>query len=319
MTNIRVVCLVLTIGTSSCVASAGTLYLDPMFGVQKTSNLVYGQGLIDNGNALLDLKLDIYQPTDIGVAVPESRPTIMWIHGGGWEGGTKRSVNQEEEWVPRGYNVVSIEYRLLGDNVPLTTGPADDFPFLGFLGPPGITSTVNASLEDGALALEWLHANANTYGIDTKRIGVAGISAGAVNALVLGHLVEPENVEIKAVISVSGALFNFTNPFTPGGPPTMLITGENDKTLPPEFGVLTRDLMNEAGIANEFYLEPDTGHLPNWDVVIDGQTLSEHGVDFLYQNVALVPEPSTFALGALAMMIIFGAVARRRTVRRFGS
>lgn len=314
MRNIKVVCLVLIMGTSSYVARAGTLYLDPMFGVQKTSNLVYGQGLVDNGNALLDLKLDIYQPTDIGVAVPESRPTIMWIHGGGWEGGTKRSVNQEEEWVPRGYNVISIEYRLLGDNPPLTTGPADDFAFLGLVGPPGITSTVNASLEDGALALEWLYANADTYGIDTNRIGVAGISAGAVNALALGHLVQLENVEIKAVISVSGALFNDPNPFTPGGPPTMLITGEKDPTLPPVFQMLTRDLMNEAGVVNEFYLQPDTGHLPNWDVLIDGQTLSQHGIDFLYQNLALVPEPSTFALGALAVMIMLGTAARRRVV-----
>ena len=314
MRNIKVVCLVLIMATSSYVARAGTLYLDPMFGVQKTSNLVYGQGLVDNGNALLDLKLDIYQPTDIGVAVPESRPTIMWIHGGGWEGGTKRSVNQEEEWVPRGYNVISIEYRLLGDNPPLTTGPADDFAFLGLVGPPGITSTVNASLEDGALALEWLYANADTYGIDTNRIGVAGISAGAVNALALGHLVQLENVEIKAVISVSGALFNDPNPFTPGGPPTMLITGEKDPTLPPVFQMLTRDLMNEAGVVNEFYLQPDTGHLPNWDVLIDGQTLSQHGIDFLYQNLALVPEPSTFALGALAVMIMLGTAARRRVV-----
>ena len=121
----------LAVSANSKFALAGTLYLDPMFGVQKTSNLVYGQGLVDNGNALLDLKLDVYQPTDIGVAVPGSRPTVMWIHGGGWQKGTKRSVHQEDEWVSRGYNLIYIEYRLLGDNVPLTTVPADDFTFLG--------------------------------------------------------------------------------------------------------------------------------------------------------------------------------------------
>jgi acetyl esterase/lipase len=285
-----------------------------MFGVQKTSNLVYGQGLVDNGNALLDLKLDIYQPTDIGVVVPESRPTIMWIHGGGWEKGTKGSVNQEEVWVPRGYNVVSIEYRLLGDNVPLTTGPADDFAFLELLGPPGITSTVNASLEDAALALEWLYANADTYGIDTDRIGVAGTSAGAVNAMAIGHLVQLENVEIKAVLSVSGAVFNDPNPFAPGGPPTMLITGEKDNTVPASLVELTRDLMNEAGVVNEFYLQPDTGHLPNWDVLIDGQTLSQHGIDFLYQNLAIVPEPTAIVLLATGLLCLSSAWAFRRVV-----
>lgn len=317
MTNLRVLCLVLTVGAGYHVAQADTVYLDPMFGVQQTSNTVYGQGLIDNGAGLLDLKLDVYQPTDIGVAVPESRPTILWIHGGGWEKGTKRSVNQKDEWVSRGYNIVSIDYRLLGDNPPLTTGPADAFAFLSLLGPPGITSEINASFEDATLALEWIYANADTYGIDTDRIGVAGISAGAVMALAMGHIVPTGNMELKAVVSVSGALFNDPSPFTPGGPPTMLITGEKDNTVPAVLVELTRDQMNEVGIMTEYYLQPNVGHLPNWDTVIDGQTLSQHGIDFLYENLAMVPEPTTIgllAIGSALYLVRVGRPSRRSAV-----
>lgn len=315
MRNIRVVCLVLAMGTSPYVASAGTLYLDPMFGVQKTSNIVYGQGLVDDGNALLDLKLDVYRPSNIGTAVPENRPTILWMHGGGWHKGKKEQVMQVDEWVSRGYNLVSINYRLLDDNPPLTTGPADPFAFLSIFGPPGIVSEVNASFEDASLALEWIYANAATYGFDTARVGVAGHSAGAIMALAMGHIVPEGSIEPKAVLSVAGALFNVTSPFTPGGPPTMLITGEKDNTVPTALVELTRDQMNEVGIMTEYYLQPNVGHQPNWDTVIDGETLSQHGIDFLYQNLAVVPEPSTFALGALAMMIMLGTVARRRAVR----
>lgn len=316
MTNIRVVCLVVTLGASSHVASAGTVYLDPMFGVQRTSNIVYGQGLIDNGAGLLDLDLDIYQPTDIGVAVPDSRPTILWMHGGGWHKGSKRQVHQEDEWVSRGYNLISINYRLLGDNPPLTTGPADPYAFLSIFGPPGIVSEVNASFEDAALALEWINANAETYGIDTARVGVAGHSAGAIMALAMGHIVPQGSIEPKAVLSVAGALFNVASPFSPDGPPTMLITGDKDNVVPYGLVGLTRDQMNEVGIMPEYYLQPDVGHQPRWDTIIDGETLSQHGINFLYNNLAVVPEASSIELLATGMLLLSSAWAVRRVVEQ---
>ncbi len=319
MTYLRILCLALILAVGYQVSQAEmTLYMDPMFGVQQTANLVYGQGAIDNGAGVKDLTLDVYQPTDIGVAVPESRPTMMWIHGGGWHKGTKRNPAQKDEWVSRGYNIVSISYRLAGDTPPLTAGPADDYPFLELLGDGqyghvvgGLTTVVNASLEDATLALDWIYANAETYGFDTDRIGIAGTSAGAVMALAMGHIVTTENVELKAVLSNVGALFNDPSPFTPDGPPTMLIAGDRDGTVPAAIVELTRDQMNEVGIETEYYLQPNTGHQTNWDTVFEGQTLSQHGVDFLYRNLALstVPEPtsSLFLVGAVGL-----ACMRRR-------
>jgi hypothetical protein len=53
------------------VASAGTLYQDPLFGVKTTSNLIYGTGRVNNGASSKNLTLDLYQPKKIGAtAVP---------------------------------------------------------------------------------------------------------------------------------------------------------------------------------------------------------------------------------------------------------
>ncbi len=186
--NSRILLLAMICVLSHTTAPAATIYQDVMYGVQKTSNLVYGTGLVNNGASSIDLKLDIYQPTDIGTPVLASRPTVMFMHGGGWVNGNKSGVNQANTWASRGYNVVSIDYRLLGDNPPLTTGPADAFTFLEFLGPPGIISEVNASLEDASLALAWMSDNASTYGIDTSRVALAGSSAGGVMSLALAYL-----------------------------------------------------------------------------------------------------------------------------------
>lgn len=314
MSNVRIFCLALTLGACSHVASAGILYFDPMFGVQKTSNIVYGQGVIDDGAGLLDLKLDVYRPTDIGTAVPESRPTILWMHGGGWAKGKKEQVMQVDEWVSRGYNLVSINYRLAGDNPPLTTGVADAFLFLSLWGDGGTASVVNASLEDAVLALDWINANADVYGFDTNRVGFAGHSAGAVNAIALGQLVDTGIIEPKAILSVAGAVFNGTNPFSPGGPPTMLITGTKDNTVPAGLVELTRDQMNEVGIMTEYYLQPDVGHQPNWDVVIDGETLSQHGIDFLYNNLAVVPEATPILLLATGLLCLASVGGVRRAI-----
>ncbi len=299
--------------TSSFAAS---LYLDPLFGVQKTSNITYGTGLVNNGGSSIDLKLDFYQPTDIGTPVPASRPTILFMHGGGWQGGNKNSVAQANVWVSRGYNVASINYRLLGNNPPLTTGPADDYSFLAFLGPPGIISAVNASIEDANLALDWLAANSASYGIDTSRVGLTGHSAGAVMSLILTYLDPSTSVQTRAVLSSLGALFNDPSPFDAGDPPAMLIAGETDLTVPAFFVSTTSQQMTAAGVENALYIQPSTAHSTNWNSVFDGQTLSQHGIDFWANNLALVSEPSTVTMTAMGMIFLllgcFVSTRRRR-------
>jgi len=97
----------------------------------------------------------------LDLCLPETstspRPLVAWIHGGGWEAGNKNSC-PAKVLVGRGYAVASIGYRLSQQAV---------YP---------------AQIEDCKAAVRWLRAHASEYGIDPKRIGVWGESAG-------GHLV----------------------------------------------------------------------------------------------------------------------------------
>lgn len=98
--------------------------------------------------------LDLYVPE----APPEKPlPLIVTVHGGGWSAGSKDGLLCY--WlVGHGYAAASLEYRFSQKAL---------FP---------------AQIQDCQAAIRWLRANGLRYGIDVRRIGVAGHSAG-------GHLV----------------------------------------------------------------------------------------------------------------------------------
>jgi acetyl esterase/lipase len=99
-------------------------------------------------------KLDLYLPEKAGES---PLPLVVWIHGGGWEGGNKEGC-PAVPLVGQGYAAASINYRLSQHAL---------FP---------------AQIEDCKAAIRWLRANAKKYSLDPDHIGVWGASAG-------GHLV----------------------------------------------------------------------------------------------------------------------------------
>ncbi len=99
------------------------------------------------------LLLDLYLPEKADGRLP----VVVWIHGGGWRGGSKNAC-RALYLSGKGYAVASIAYRLT---------PEATFP---------------AQIHDCKGAIRWLRANAKRYGLDPNRIGVWGSSAG-------GHLV----------------------------------------------------------------------------------------------------------------------------------
>jgi acetyl esterase/lipase len=102
----------------------------------------------------ISLKLDLYLPERRGEA---PRPLVVWVHGGGWRGGSKENTSALP-LLRRDYAVASIGYRL------------------------SQVATFPAQIEDCKAAIRWLRAHADEYELDTRRIGVWGASAG-------GHLV----------------------------------------------------------------------------------------------------------------------------------
>ncbi|HTM54666.1 MAG TPA: alpha/beta hydrolase [Pirellulales bacterium] len=114
----------------------------------------------------------------LDLAVPKDgrsgRPAIVVIHGGGWIEGDKSSFSTADHPMPgsirefarRGFVAATINYRLSRE------------------------ATYPAGLEDCRLAVRWLRAHAAEYGIDPKRIGAYGNSAGGHLALLLALMPE---------------------------------------------------------------------------------------------------------------------------------
>ena len=85
-------------------------------------------------------------------------PVIVFLHGGGWSGGTRTTGPDFSRYFARdGFAMASIEYRLT---------PSITFP---------------ANVEDVRTAVRWLKANAAAHALDPDRICLWGTSAG-------GHL-----------------------------------------------------------------------------------------------------------------------------------
>lgn len=113
--------------------------------VSQTLNVVYST----QGDRAL--KVDIFRPKSDHVL-----PAVLVVHGGGWLKGDKTKFHaMAEALAMRGFVAVAVEYRLGGEA---------KFP---------------AAVIDCVNATKFIRANAKKYGVDPKRIGAVGGSAGA--------------------------------------------------------------------------------------------------------------------------------------------
>lgn len=102
--------------------------------------------------------------------ISESRPVMIWIHGGALvTGGSSSMMYELTHLAKRGIVVVSINYRL---------GP------LGFLRLNEVTngkikSTGNEGLKDQRNAIRWVKKNISSFGGDPDNITIFGESAGS--------------------------------------------------------------------------------------------------------------------------------------------
>ena len=120
-------------------------------GVEKIADIPYADGARK--------KLDMYRPEKPGGL----SPVVMFIYGGSWRAGDKF----EYEFAGRalaaaGFITIIADYRLW---------PEVKYPDF---------------LDDCAEAMKWIQDNIEGYGGDPKRFFVAGHSAGAYNAVMLG-------------------------------------------------------------------------------------------------------------------------------------
>ena len=101
------------------------------------------------------LRLDLYEPA------AAKAPLLVWIHGGGWERGSKTPMPLTG-LVERGYAVASLDFR-----------PASAARF------PGQVHEIKA-------AIRFLRAAAPRYAYDARRVGILGASSGGHLAALVG-------------------------------------------------------------------------------------------------------------------------------------
>jgi len=219
-------------------------------------------------------KVDLYLPSGVDGPVP----VLMYIHGGGWRGGSKESsVLRLLPWLEKGWAVVNVQYRLAE------------------------VSLAPAAVEDCLCALRWVIQNADTYNIDADRIVVTGNSAGGHLALTTGMIPAsagldrecpgPEELSVAAIINWYGItnvgdLLDGENMKTyavtwmgsmpnrleiaarvsplsyvrAGLPPILSIHGDADPTVPYQHGVRLHEELAKAGVANELHTVPGGRH-----------------------------------------------------------
>lgn len=108
----------------------------------------------------VELQLDLHLPPPSEQRVP----LAVYFHGGGFEVGSRTDYEptRAAAIAARGVAVASVSYRLVG---------VAAFP---------------AQLDDARAAVDWLRAHGAQWGLDTRRIGVIGASAGGYLAGMLG-------------------------------------------------------------------------------------------------------------------------------------
>ncbi|KAJ5305979.1 hypothetical protein N7508_004994 [Penicillium antarcticum] len=125
--------------------------------------------------------------------VSESKPVLLWIHGGRFTNGGANNPYYDGQSLADEHDVivVTINYRL---NI------------FGFSGAPNLPQ--NVALLDQRMAVEWVQRNIAVFGGDPERISIFGQSAGGSSVDYYAHA-WAENPIVAGLISHSGTSLSF--------------------------------------------------------------------------------------------------------------
>lgn len=237
----------------------------------------------------------------LDASIPEGKgpfPSVIVVHGGGWENGTKRSYDKPllPVLTDAKFAWFTINYRL---------APKYQYP---------------AAVEDVEAAVRWVKKHAREYKVDPKRIALMGESAG-------GHLVAMVGVrptketKVAAVVDFYGphdllkresergevgknlrqflgidrlddagkAKLKEASPITyvkKGLPPFLFIHGTKDAAVPYEQSPLMCDKLKAAGNRCEVFTVEGAPHgIGGWEKNPEWQAYKKKMVEWLRANL----------------------------------
>lgn len=204
--------------------------------------------------------LDVYAP-----ASAQGAPTVLFVHGGSWQGGDKAIYRFVGESLARaGYVTGVMNYRL---------APQNRYP---------------TYVQDTAAALRWLRDHAGDFGGNPDDLFVVGHSAGAFNAVEAvdnARWLREAGVPVGAVRGVIGIAGPYAYDFrqdssrvafpegsTPDevmpdrhvrrdAPPHLLLVAANDTTVGPQNALKLEAALKEAGVPVTRTVLPRVNHV----------------------------------------------------------
>jgi para-nitrobenzyl esterase len=273
-------------------------------------DITYAEGLSHDGQSTstvaIPLKLDVYAPDNSS----ENRPVYMFIHGGGFTGGGRKTnaiVAMGNYFASRGWVFISISYRTTKDLGTIYTGITPQ----GWPNNPGVYAAIYTAQRDAKSAMRWIVANADTYRINTDYITVGGGSAGAITALALG-ISEPEDFRDEISTTVDPTLLTTNldetfkirsivdywgsnvalgllesvyghNRYDSNDPELFIAHGTKDPTVSFSSANDLMAIYESTGVHAELVPLVDEKHTA-WDATVNGKSLSDLSFEFLVER-----------------------------------
>ncbi len=206
-----------------------------------------------------DLNLFVYKPVDFDKS--QTYSCIVFFHGGGWNSGDyKQFERQSIYFASRGMVAFSVEYRIRNKHG---------------------TSPIEA-MEDAKSAIRFIRSNAKLFSVNPNLIAAAGGSAGGHLAAVAGNIDLFENPNEDLSVSSKPNLLILYNPvlhfgrkwqwiknpsnaspyenLKKGAPPTIILTGTEDKIVPVELVKNYKKRMESIGSRCDLILYEGAEH-----------------------------------------------------------
>jgi acetyl esterase/lipase len=211
------------------------------------------------------LHVDFYVPDS-----PKPSPVVVWYHGGSWKYGHSGFHLLVRDLTRYGIAVASVEYRLLGRR--------NRWP---------------AQFEDSRAAVDWVIANGSKYGLDPKRIGVSGESAGGHLAALVAVTKNKPTVDAACVLYAPTDLVDLGRRYqrfgrlsiisqmfrgnvddrldlaraaspcklvTRNAPPFLIYHGDRDWLVPPDQGFKLHAALWRNHVPSEFVIVKNKSH-----------------------------------------------------------
>jgi len=213
-------------------------------------DIVY-KSIIVSSEDTARLALDLYTNAS---ADNHMRPAILFVHGGGFWEGDKRSTFYQQmatAFAQQGYVAISVNYRLKKESERYSGAVLD---------------TCIADVMD---AVKWIRRNNAAYKVDTARLFICGDSAGG--AIAVNASYHPENHHyFMGCIDLWGGLPGkngwdypiYSDRLFHKTPPTCIVQGTDDRIVPVKTSMQLQEKLVASGIRHQLLLLKKADHYP---------------------------------------------------------